>query len=42
MTTEQMRQAILVKYPGEAWKQKVAKMSDAQVQAIYFRLSLKD
>jgi len=35
MTVEQMRNAISDLYPGWAWKQKVARMYDDQVIAIY-------
>lgn len=35
MTTEQMRQALLKAYSGDRWKQKVIKMSEAQVFAVY-------
>ena len=36
MTVEQMRNAISGLYPGLAWKDKVARMYDDQVIAIYY------
>lgn len=38
MNTQQMRKYISKLY-GDSWKARVAKMSDAQVQAIYFRIN---
>lgn len=38
MTTEQMRQVILGAYPGPKWADKVKKMSEGQVFAVYNRL----
>lgn len=39
MAIWEMREAILKAYPNSAsWKEKVKKMSDSQVQAVYFRL----
>ncbi|MCX7817552.1 MAG: hypothetical protein N2317_08625 [Syntrophales bacterium] len=35
MSVAQMRNAIVKVYPGEKWKQKVLKMSDGQVIAVY-------
>ena len=35
MTTNEKRAAIIRVYSSESWQQKVAKMSDAQVVAIY-------
>lgn len=35
MSTEQMRQALISAYPGRQWQQKVIKMSEAQVFAVY-------
>lgn len=32
------REAVKGAYPGPAWQQKVAKMSEAQVTAIYLNL----
>lgn len=32
------REQLKKLYPGQGWKDKVNKMSDAQVQAIYLRL----
>ena len=37
MSIEQMRVAISKVYPGEKWYQKVYKMSDSQVLAIYHK-----
>lgn len=37
MSIEQMRQAIEKVYEGEKWKEKVSKMQDKQVLAIYRR-----
>lgn len=34
---EQERQIVSNMYPGQGWKQKVKKMSDAQVLAIYYK-----
>lgn len=39
MTVTEMRKQVTAAYSGEDWKKKVAKMTDAQVQAIWFRLS---
>ena len=41
MDVEQMRARILDQYPGPGWKMKVKKMSDAQVIAVYKRISSK-
>ena len=38
MSSEQMRSAILKAYDGKKKKNKVARMSDQQVIAIYYRL----
>lgn len=38
MNTEQMRQAILGAYSGPRWADKVKKMSEGQVFAVYNRL----
>ena len=38
MTTEQMRQALLRAYSGEAWKKKVIKMHTDQIFVVYTRL----
>lgn len=38
VTVEQQRQALLGAYSGPKWQQKVKKMSDSQVTAIYLRL----
>lgn len=35
MTNNQMREAIYKVYPSVGWKYKVARMSDAQVVAVY-------
>ena len=37
MSVEQMRDAIADVYTGWAWKDKVARMPDDQVMAIYFK-----
>jgi hypothetical protein len=37
MSVEQMRISVEKAYPGEKWKKKVARMSDAQVIAIYYK-----
>lgn len=37
MTTEQMRQQLLTVYPGQKWADKVRKMPDSQVIAIFRR-----
>jgi hypothetical protein len=37
-STEQKRQALLAAYSGQTWLDKVKKMSDEQVVAIYLRL----
>lgn len=39
MTSADMRRNLIAKYPGKAWKQKVDKMSDAQVYAVYVRMN---
>ena len=39
MTPAQMRQAVYNAYDGKAWKAKVDKMSDIQVQAVYLSFS---
>jgi hypothetical protein len=38
MNTEQQRQELLKAYSSDSWKQKVSKMSESQIQAIYIRL----
>ena len=39
MQTWEMREAIIKAYPNsKTWPEKVKKMSDSQVQAVYFRL----
>jgi len=38
MTTAQQRELVAQAYPAIAWTQKVAKMSDQQVTAIFFSL----
>lgn len=37
-TESKEREALKAAYPGRQWLQKVAKMSDAQVTAVYLRL----
>ena len=36
MSVADMRAAIAKVYPGKSWKNKVARMADQQVMAIYF------
>ena len=38
MSTAQKRAKVLTAYPGDRWKVKVGKMSDAQVHATYMRM----
>lgn len=38
MSIEQMRAALKKTYPGKSWAEKVDKMSDSQVLAVYNRL----
>lgn len=38
MSIDQKRAAVADLYPGWGWKQRVAKMSEDQVRAIYQRL----
>lgn len=38
MANEKERQALLEAYSGQKWFDKVKKMSDAQVVAVYLRL----
>lgn len=38
MSSAQMRDYVANKYPSKAWKDKVAKMSDKQIVAVYFRM----
>lgn len=38
MTTEAMREWVLAQYPGKTWREKVAKMDDRQVTAVYLRM----
>lgn len=35
MSIEQMRQALIARYPGDNWANKVKQMPDSQVLAIY-------
>lgn len=37
MNVVSMREGLIKLYPGDKWKQKVKKMSDAQVLAIYLK-----
>lgn len=37
MTVEEMRYAISKVYPGDTWRNRVAKMSDNQVVALYYK-----
>lgn len=41
MTPMEKRNYVSSAYPGPNWKAKVAKMSDAQVTAVYLRLISK-
>lgn len=41
MTTSQMRVELSKAYSTRTWREKVKKMPDYQVQAIYFRLKNK-
>lgn len=43
MSTDQMRQALIKAYPGSgsAWVQKIKKMPEDQVAAMYLRLKAK-
>ena len=38
MTNDQMRDKVMKAYPGDNWKQKVRRMPDDQIVAIYYRL----
>ena len=38
MTADQMRRHISMAYPGDRWKDKVERMSDEQVIAIYYSM----
>lgn len=38
MNTEQMRAAVISAYPSASWKNKVKKMPEDQIAAIYLRL----
>lgn len=40
MNVEQMREAILGVYKGDAWKRKVRRMPDGQVIAIHLKFSV--
>lgn len=39
MSIEQMRSEVMLAYPGEQWKNRVNRMGDGQVIAVYHRLS---
>lgn len=41
LSIEQMRAFIADQYPSNRWKERVAKMSDGQVYAIYIRINLE-
>jgi hypothetical protein len=41
LSPEQKRQAVLQAYPGGNWANKVIKMTDAQIHAVYIRLTSK-
>ncbi len=38
MNPERKRNAVAKAYPGDAWKEKVSRMSDAQIHTLYMRL----
>jgi hypothetical protein len=38
MTTEGMREYVKKQYSGDSWKQRVDKMSDSQIVAIYYNM----
>lgn len=38
MTNDQMREKVAQAYPGDKWRQKVNRMPDDQIIAIYYRL----
>lgn len=38
MNDHQMREALKKAYPGKAWIEKVNKMSEPQVAAVYLRM----
>lgn len=38
MTNDQMRDKVMEAYRGDNWKQKVRRMPDDQIIAIYYRL----
>ena len=38
MSIEQMREALMKSYPSQKWQDKVLKMSDNQIIAIYTRM----
>ena len=38
MTKDEMRKWVTAQYPGKVWREKVEKMSDRQVTAIYLRM----
>jgi len=38
MTNDQMREKVSEAYSGDKWKQKVRRMPDDQIIAIYYRL----
>lgn len=37
MTNDQMREKVAAAYDGDNWKQKVRRMPDDQIVAIYYR-----
>lgn len=39
MSVEQMRGEIALVYAGDKWRSRVARMSENQVMAVYYRLS---
>ena len=38
MSTDQMREKVMYAYSGDRWQDKVRKMPDDQIIAIYYRL----
>lgn len=38
MSIEQMKAALLKAYSGQAWYDKVQRMSDKQIVAVYYRM----
>lgn len=38
MSVNQMMDIVANKYPSKAWREKVAKMNDKQIIAIYYKM----